>query len=132
MKKRLSAHNSLLMKADCITLKNAKAIDILRTIIAHFPNIIQVKDSNSISNELERLDYQRADLFEEIRYNLDNPILVWRKQLRDFPLVYKFVRALDLLPYSTASVERNFSWMNDTKTAKRNRLSVSRLEAILY
>ncbi len=70
MKKRFPAHNSLLMKADRITLKNAKVIDSPRTIIAHFPNVIQAKDSNRISNEFKRLDYQRADLFDEIRYNL--------------------------------------------------------------
>jgi len=127
MTKRLPAYDSLLMKADCITLKGAIDIDTFKEIAAKFPNIIQSKDLIVIFNEFERLALRKAELCDEINQNLDNPIAVWKKQAKQFPLVYKLVRALDLLPYSTAAVGRNFSWMTDTKTPKRNRLGFARL-----
>ncbi len=36
-----------------------------------------------------------------------------------------------MLPYSTASIERNFSTLGDVKTIKRNRLQIESLEACL-
>jgi len=46
-------------------------------------------------------------------------------------LIFKLARAAQTLPYSTASVERNFSQLLDVKTIKRNRLGVENTEACL-
>ena len=130
MEKRLPNCDSLLMKADCITLKSNEDIHTLREIATNFTNIIAPEELTDIYNELVRLNLQRTDLCHKI-VQMKNPLLVWKQHSTDFPLVYKLVRALSILPYSTSAIELNFSWINNTKTAQRNRLNVNHLEAIL-
>lgn len=94
-----------------------------------FSNIISVEERTEFNAQLKRFKINYPD----IKNNLGSkPLLeVWLEQSTKFPLLYRFVRALMVLPYSSCSIERTFSKLTDIKTLKRNRLSVECLEACL-
>ncbi len=46
-------------------------------------------------------------------------------------MLYKLARAIYLLPYSTADIERTFSIARIVKNTKRNKLGAEKLEACL-
>jgi hypothetical protein len=56
----------------------------------------------------------------------------WRPYASRFPITFKLARAIQVLPYSSVSIERKFSELTDIKTLKRNRLSAENLQACLF
>ena len=62
MKKRLPDSNSIIMKADCILLRNPCDIDTLRELGIHFSNVFNEKELTDFNNELERLAQDRFEL----------------------------------------------------------------------
>ncbi len=87
------------------------------------------------NSELEEIVSQRSKLalsMTTLMTKSTTAFLVWYQLSDKFPITYRLVRALEVLPYTTASVERKFSQMNDIKTKKRNKLGLSQLSHILW
>ena len=132
---KLPAADSVLMNADALLLRDDTDIDKLRVLASHFEDILTTikpdMKASDFSNEFERLAQERSELNHRIEQNRANPFSVWQQEHRSYPLTYELVKVLQILPYSTASVERLFSTMGNVKTAKRNRLASRKLECCL-
>jgi len=71
-------------------------------------------------------------LYWLIETNRGNPISLWtHKKMEEYPLMSQLAKALLLIPYSSACVERTFSDFKTIKTNKRNCLCRESLEACL-
>ena len=127
---RLPQFDSSIILADSFLLKKVTSLDGLRKLATYFNNIISNEDTIHINEEISRLELSASDMRDRIRSSkcfLD----VWKQERSNYPMLYKLARAIQVLPYSTASVERGFSNIGDLKTLKRNRLSVKTLEGSL-
>lgn len=131
MQNRLPKPDSALMNADAILLRSDHDIERLKLLAAQFGNIIEDFEISDFHNETERLEQERVEINRVIENHKANPLYAWRQESESFPLVYRLLRALELLPYSTCSVERTFSGVKNIKTEKRNKLKVGKVEAAL-
>jgi len=123
--------SQILLLADSFLLKTQYASTNLNNLAAQFSNIIS-KDELSLFNlETSRLTFAGLDVRKRIKKGGANYLEGWKQVEQDFPLIYRLARAIWTLPYSSASIERNFSVMGDIKTIKRNKLSLPNLEACL-
>jgi len=128
MKKKLPPPDSALMQVDAILLQRSNDVDKIRTLALKFPHIISKDQLVEFNLELELIEGQKSQLalaFATLITKNFSLFAVWRHFSTKYPLTYQLIRALEVLPYSTASVERTFSHMNDIKTSKRNRLGLS-------
>jgi len=62
---------------------------------------------------------------------MTDPIKMWQLLPTENPLVKLSIRLLSFVP-SSASIERIFSLMGDTKTKKRNKMKTKKLQDITY
>ena len=56
---------------------------------------------------------------KRIKNSLEGSLEAWKQIHRTYPLIYRLARTVQTLPYSTSSIERNFSVLKDMKTIKR-------------
>jgi len=133
MRNKLPSLDSILMQADAILLRSPSDIDTIREIGLKFPQIIRKERLVEFNLELELIEGQQIKLashFITLITKNSSAFSIWHQFSEKFPITYRFIRALEVLPYSTASIERNFSQMNSVKTKKRNKLSLPQLESL--
>ena len=132
LKQRLPLLDRRIMNLDCMLLPNTStAFDDIRLLGTTFTNIISADYQNKFIDEVMALEAQEDEFQSRggsSRSSLSN---FWKEESRQFPLIYRLACALQVLPYSTASIERNFSAMGIIKTLKRNQLSVNNLAGCL-
>jgi len=129
---RLPSQESSIMLSDAFLLKSRSSFVKLQTLADRFTNIISETDKIEFFQELERLQFNWSEMKKRIEIDFSSNWLdVWKLREDDYPLVFRSGRALQVLPYSTASIERNFSTLGDIKTVKRNHISITNLEGYL-
>jgi hypothetical protein len=69
---------------------------------------------------------------EESDMERTSPRIYWKSMARDFPLLGKVADIVFALPTSSAASERAWSIFNHIHTKKRNRLSVDKVELLVY
>lgn len=97
-----------------------------------FVNIIstdEMKDKFTLEVGKLETKFKKIQL-EKLMVN-SSPVTLWMSHKNKYPTIYRLVRALLVLPSSSAPVERVFSSLKNIKNAKRNRLSLENLEACL-
>jgi len=119
---------------DCFELKKKKknkTLENLCTLARRFDNIILPHEESDVNSEVETLENNYHQVRKRIKNSFEGSLEAWKQIHRTYPLIYRLARTVQTLPYSTSSIERNFSVLKDIKTIKRNRLSVQNLEACL-
>lgn len=122
---------------DAFLLKdNKRSLKNIQKLGEHFSNIIEKEKRSYFYDEIQSLRRDFREVSEVItsfitRSSSKNCLEAWKTLKNDYPLIYKLAQAIQTLPYSTASIERNFSQLADIKTIKRNRLGVANTQACL-
>ena len=115
---------------DHLELKGSSYVKNMQQLGSRFPNIIHSHEITSFNDEVSQLWFHLEPLRTRIADSSCTE--AWKAKASTFPLCYKLARALQTLPYSTASIERTFSRTTDIQTLKRNRIGISNLEACLF
>jgi hypothetical protein len=132
IKKHLPFRDSqTLMLLNGFSPKSDARLERLNKLGSLFTNIIPANQKIKLEQELATLRINGLDISHKIDKNPPSFLKIWEEELESYPLCYRLARAVQTLPYSTASVERGFSTLGSIKTNKRNRLSVENLEACL-
>ena len=130
MKSRLPFQNAIIKSIQVVFLQNFD-MSSWKSLANQFTNIIKPEEARHFQNELERMDIG----FNRLSHNhLDSSRSIlesWKILSKDYPFISRLANAVLTLPYSSVSVERIFSKMQDFKTPKRNRLSIENLEIYL-
>ena len=127
----LSEDHSLML-ADCFLLKDSSSLENLRTLARRFTNIIPTEEYRSFCSEVKNVERCAQDIIQRLKDSKGCSWLsVWRNLRGEFNLIYKLACAVQVLPYSTASIERTFSATIDIKTVKRNRIAQKALQGCL-
>ena len=129
IKKRLPSPDSVIFLAECFIMDNKDCIEKVRTLGNKFKNPISEAELGLFNKELNKLQYRYEDINEKITKH--SFFEAWEYEKGKFPLIYKLVRAIQTLPYSSVFIERSFSSLLDIKTLKKNKISASNLEACL-
>jgi len=130
--RRLPFTNDIVMDLDCLIIRDrGTAFSSMRKLGLFFNNIISQAELGAFMNEVDNLE-REGELYQKRaelkRYSL---LEFWKEEQEDFPLLYRLSRAIQVLPYSTASIERNFSTMRLIKTVRRNLLGTNNLVGCL-
>lgn len=126
---RLPSPESIIFLTESFSLKNQDSITKIRLLAGKFKNVIAEHEVGLFNKELNKLQYRMEDIHSNI--SKQGFLKTWDHEKTKSPLVYKLIRALQTLPYSTVSLERNFSLAKDIKTLKRNKISTLNLQACL-
>lgn len=127
-------------------MKDGDCVSKIQKVAIKFKNLLSENEQLKLQAEnaslnLNWLKIRNSPKVETMNYDLiiteenekDPSFLYqWRPFASKFPLTYKLACAVQVLPYSTVSIERKFSQLTDIKTLKRNRLSVENLQACLF
>ena len=131
-KQRLPLSNEIVMNLDCMLLCDTNtAFNSLWQLGSTFTNVISSHDFNEFLEEVMILESQAHEFQRVATLSRSSTLDFWNKEKDHFSLLYRLAAALQVLPYSTASVERNFSAMGVIKTLRRNQLGVKNLAGYL-
>jgi len=137
VQERLPFTDSIILLCDCFLLKeNTKCFYKMRKLGQALTNIINPNQITYFYDEVHKLEKDVIDVRDSINFLMNrsekkNFLHSWKVHKMDYPLIFELGRAAQTLPYSTASIERNFSQLLDIKTIKRNRLGIENTEACL-
>jgi hypothetical protein len=126
--------DQIIMLADAFLLTKEdqdQAVVKLNKLAKYFTNIISAEDQTLFADETSRLESKIYDLQQSLGRKQNDYLEVWKDTRMKFPLIYRLARAIAVLPYSTADIERSFSIAGIIKNEQRNRLSTDRIEASL-
>ncbi len=115
---------------EAFLLERKDCFDNLKTLAARFSNVIAENEIIQFSNEVGLLNLDARSIARRIDV-VSSFLEVWEKEKANYTLIFKLAKALQVLPYSTAGVERVFSALTDIKTIKRNRLDITNLQSCL-
>ena len=124
--------DSCLMCVDGFLLRNKSSLETLKTLAARFDNVIPKEHFSKFNEEVNDLVHEGKRIGKKVNDTLTSSFLsVWKQERDSFGMIYKLALAMQVLPFSTVSLERSFSVLTDIKTIKRNRLCVKNLQACL-
>ena len=126
-----------MQKISCLSPLKSNQQDWLE-IIRQFPNVISTHEFHIIYDEITSWHRKLKDIqnifMNSLNSNKTQDLIEFYKNSQlanEFPLIFKFSRALLSLPHSSAEVERIFSQLKLIKNDKRNKLAPTNLETIL-
>jgi len=96
-----------------------------------FTNVILENDRVAWGQEIISIESKIGYLQTSLEREQKDYTTIWRGVSGRFALLYKLARAVYVLSYSTADIERTFSRAEIVKNTRRNKLSTQRLEACL-
>jgi len=131
LKTRFPSVNSTLMSADCILLRNQKDLETLRHLAIQFSTLFTNDEARELEMDLKHIKNEEKFLEELHQATHENVMEIWIKSRTHFPKLFKLIQAIQVFPYSTAQVEREFSILGAIKTPRRSRLSIESVEASL-
>ena len=129
MRKKLPYDEERLKRSLVIYLKEVQSMDTWRGLLKDFPNIIPQDEEIAYYDEVDVLSLHYKQIVKEHSDSDMSIIQRWRLLKKDYKVIWKMVKALLAIPYSTAKVESLFSEFKAIKTAPRNRISLENLEA---
>ena len=133
LKKRLPGPSSALIRSESLIFRRECDLEILCDLATLFPNKFTEIEMSDLFAELYRLAQLKKQ--GDIESGADHVPLLQsprEKQLEIKKICDKLAKILLVMPYSSAGIERDFSWMNDTVTTKRNRLSTAALRKFCF
>ena len=95
--------NSIL-DSDCFLLKEKSSLSKLRSLATRFSNVIHPDRLTDFNLEVTRLESDAKFISKSIE-TCDHFLDAWFKEKQSYPLVYTLARAIQVLPYSSASTE---------------------------
>jgi len=136
MKKRIPFEDDIIKSSDILRVQSFDK-KLWNKFALKYENIISKEDQEAFMQETR--SFQARCDSREIYFDIpdssqSDPITLWTcsKIEQQFPLICKLAKALLILPYSSASVERLFSSYRIIKNNKRNCLCRESLEACLF
>ena len=130
MKKRLLFEDNFLLMSQIIFLKDRTCqVKIWRELAISLPNIITNDLEVRFSEELDVFELNYKAIYQQ-HLNSDLSIIKrWDILSKNYPCISALAKALLVLPYSSAAVEKIFSTFKAFVTPVRNQLSVEALES---
>jgi len=147
IKKRLLSQYDKLAFFECFSMKDQSCVSKVQKVASKFSNLLSENEISDLQNENVTLGLHWLKIHNSSKdivsiYSNENvdfesqtdPSFLhqWKLSASRFPITFKLARAIQVLPYSSVSIERKFSELTDIKTLKRNRLSVENLQACLF
>jgi len=129
LKKRLPKFDAMIMKGDCVVLKDMKDLENMRFMADTFRNLYNEFDFYLLENQIDRIKNE-TEFIQKLQ-NRENIIEQWKTMESKYPQLFRLIQIIQLVPYSNSNVERDFSQLNLIKTTRRNRLHVKNIEACL-
>ena len=132
MKKRLPPLDSLVMKGDCILLKNGTDLENLREMAVNFSYAFDESENKNLELQISLIKEESRFLQKIQDAEGEKVIKLWMQldQVK-YQELQKLIRIMQLIPSSNANIERDFSQLNLIKTTIRNRMSVATIEACM-
>jgi len=147
IKRRLLHQYEKLAFFECFSMKDESCVAKIQKVAIKFTNLLTENEVSDLQTENVTLGlnwlriYSSSKEFTEVHsigsiasQTQKNPSFLhgWKLYSAKYPVTFKLARGIQVLPYSSASIERKFSELTDIKTLKRNRLSVENLQACLF
>ena len=132
MKKRLPNSTALVFQMNAFRLSDDDDFARIRLLGERFKHLLD--DYTCFENEVVRAQNHKQAISGSVAQDGLNCMLSWKKLASGYPgyeQIYRLLRCLETLAYTSAPVERVFSKMGNIKTLKRNRLSRQHLESTL-